>query len=72
MKWLVAVLLASSSAMAQQPDPATMQRALNVLKMQREQMADAAAQEMIKNVVLAEENAKLKAEIEDLKKASPK
>lgn len=67
------VLAMMSSALAQPtplPDAATMQKALNVLKMQRESAMDAAAQEMIKNAALSEENAKLRAEMDALKKSS--
>jgi len=69
MKALLALLI--SSALAQQPqspDPAFMQKALTALQGQRNQALDGQAVAEARAAQLADEVAKLKAEIEALKK----
>lgn len=57
---------------AQQPDPATLQRAIAAIQQQRNAALDQAATFQIEAQRLADENAKLKAEIEALKAAPAK
>lgn len=69
---MIAASLTPISAQQQQPDPAMMQKAIGALSAQRNAAMDQAAQEAIRSATLAEENAKLKAEIEALKKPADK
>lgn len=65
----VALLLLASPALAQQqPDPAAMQKAIQALQAQRNAALDQAAGAQVQAATLAEENTKLKAQIEELKK----
>lgn len=69
---LAAAVLLSFPAYAQQsqqPDPATLQRAITAIQQQRNAALDQAATFQIEAQRLADENAKLKAEIEALKAA---
>lgn len=75
MKYLAfAFALLATPALAQQapPDPATLQRAIAAIQAQRNAALDQAASMQIEAQRLADENAKLKAEIEALKKDRPK
>jgi hypothetical protein len=56
----------------QQPDPVLMQKAIGVLQQQRNAGLDAAASAEARAAMLADENAKLKKQIEDLAKKEPK
>lgn len=66
---LLTIALFCSTTLAQQPppDPATLQRAIAVIQQQRNQALDQAASMQIEAQRLADENTKLKAEIEKLK-----
>lgn len=71
MRFLVLALsLLATPALAQQqpPDPATLQRAIVAIQQQRNQALDQAATMQIEAQRLADENAKLKAEIDAMKK----
>ena len=69
---VIAGLLASTSAFAQQqPDPAVMQRALNVLQAQRNQAMDSAAIAEARAVGLADDLAKAQAKIKELEPKAP-
>lgn len=75
MKYLaLALTLLATPALAQQqpPDPATLQRAIAAIQQQRNAALDQAATFQIEAQRLADENAKLKAEIEALKAAPAK
>lgn len=65
-------LLSSAPAFAQQADIPTLQKAIQVLTNQRNGIMDALANVETRVVILQEENAKLKAEIENLKKTPEK
>lgn len=73
MKALLALLV--SSAFAQQPqqppDPAFMQKAIGAMQQQRNQAYDQAAIAEARAAQLADEVAKLKAELDELKKTTP-
>lgn len=71
---LATALLAVSPALAQQVDPAFLQRALSALQMQRNQAADQAAVEKARADGLADDLAKAQAEIKSLqeKASEPK
>lgn len=71
---IVSLLLLATPAIAQQqpPDQATMQRAIAAIQAQRNAALDQAASIQVEAQRLADENAKLKAEIEALKKDQPK
>lgn len=65
-------LVVTTSSFAQQqtpPDPITLQRAIGAIQQQRERFANEAASYQIEAQRLAEEVSKLKAEIEQMKKA---
>ena len=66
--YLLAFIPTLAFAQPQQPDTATLQKALAILQAQRNAALDAAASAELKAAQLAEENAKLKAESDDLKK----
>jgi hypothetical protein len=72
---VIALLLLAVPAHAQQPqlppDPAFMQKAITALQQQRNDALDRQAGSEAKAAQLAEENAKLKAENEELKKKVP-
>ena len=72
---VIALLLLAVPARAQQPqmppDPAFMQKAITALQQQRNDALDRQAGSEAKASQLAEENAKLKAENEELKKKIP-
>jgi hypothetical protein len=69
---LAIVLLATPAAAQQQPDSATLQRIIGVLSVQRNDAMNSAANAQVQAAALAEENAKLKAQVEELtKKAEP-
>lgn len=69
MRWaIVATLLMVSPALAQQPDVATLQKAVQTLQQQRNQAWDAAATAQIEIQKLNEELQKAKGELEKLKK----
>jgi hypothetical protein len=72
MKALVGILFLASTipALAQQggPDIATLQRATQVLQAQRNNALDQQAGAEVRAGALAEENAKLRTEIDELKK----
>jgi len=65
-------MLLTTPALAQQPDVATLQRAIAVLQSQRNQAMDALANTEVQRAALAEQVEKLKAEIEELKKKPQK
>lgn len=72
MKAILTVLLAGfllDAAIAQQQpgDPALIQKAITVLRAQRNEATDRLAGEAAQSMILSEENARLKAEIEALK-----
>jgi hypothetical protein len=71
IRLIFAFTLLAAPALAQQapPDPATLQRAITAIQQQRNSALDQAASMQIEAQRLADENAKLKAEIEELKKA---
>jgi hypothetical protein len=75
MKVLAFLLFMTASAHAQQPqlppDPGFMQKAINALQQQRNDALDRQAGSEAKASQLAEENAKLKAEMEELRKKIP-
>lgn len=58
--------LASFSAFAQQPDPATLQRTIAILQSQRNQIMDALASTELRVATLAEDLAKAQARIKEL------
>lgn len=58
-------------ACAQQPSPDALKTAIGALQQQRNQAMDAVVEMQIQTKTMADENAKLKAEIEDLKKKIP-
>jgi hypothetical protein len=68
---ILAGLLATTPTLAQQPDPAVMQRALNVLQAQRNQALDAAASAEVRAAGLAEELAKTQAQLKELEAKNP-
>ena len=71
MKSLALLLALTTAAFAQQspaPDPAFLQKAVNALITQRNNALNAQADTEARLSQLADENAKLKAEIEALKK----
>lgn len=69
---LLFILLATPAFAQQQtpPDPATLQRAIAAIQAQRNAALDQAASMQIEAQRLAEENTKLKSEIEALKKVA--
>lgn len=70
---VVATLLAAASpALAQQPDAATMQKAVSIIQAQRNQALDAQVGAEIRASTLADENAKLKARVQELEARLPK
>lgn len=65
----ILLLIATTPTVAQQqPDLATLQRAIAVLQQQRNQAMDAVANLEVQRALLAEEVERLKVEIEKLKK----
>lgn len=72
MRALVVILALVTPAFAQQPDPATMQKAITVLQQQRNSAMDQAASAQTEAMRLADEVAKLKAEIAELQKGRTK
>lgn len=70
---VLAFLLLASPAFAQQAptDPATLQRAITILQQQRNQALDMQANSEMRAAQLTEENAKLKAELDELRKKQP-
>ncbi len=71
---LVAVaLILSTPASAQQqpPDPAALQKAVQALQQQRNAAMDQAAGLQVQAATLAEENDRLKKQVEELQKAAP-
>lgn len=69
----LALAFAISTALAQQPpDIATLQKAIAVIQQQRNQAFDAQAGAEVRAATLAEENARLKAQVQELEaKAKP-
>jgi hypothetical protein len=72
MRIFLILLAISSSALAQQPDPVFLQKAIAAVQAQRDAANNNAAIETARAAMLADEVAKLKAEIEEMKKASAK
>lgn len=72
MRALVVILALVTPAFAQQPDPATMQKAITVLQQQRNSAMDQAASAQTEAMRLVDEVAKLKAEIAELQKGRTK
>ncbi len=68
---LILTLLAAPALAQQQPDPATLQRAIAAIQAQRNAALDQSASMQIEVQRLADENAKLKAELDALKKPQP-
>lgn len=69
---IIALLLIASPALAQtqqQPNPATMQKAINILQGQRNSAMDQLASAQLQVSNLTDENTDLKAQIEELKKS---
>lgn len=62
------MVMAPAFAQQQPPDPASLQKAIVVLQQQRNNAMDQAAGAQAEAMRLVDENAKLKAEIEALKK----
>ena len=65
---LLSLLVTPAFAQQQPPDPATLQRAIAAIQAQRNAALDQAASMQIEAQRLAEDNQKLRAEIESLKK----
>jgi cell shape-determining protein MreC len=66
---IIILFLSVSTAFAQQqPDPSSLQKAIQIVQAQRNRALDEAAENALRAASLAEENSKLKAEIEQLKK----
>lgn len=65
---ILIVMLATSALAQQPPDPASLQKAIAVLQQQRNAAMDQAAGVQVEAQRLAEENAALKKQIEDLQK----
>lgn len=70
-KYAIAVLVFSAPAYAQQADPAFLQKAIAAVQAQRNNALDAAAVAEARAAQLADENAKLKAQIEQQAKPKP-
>lgn len=64
----LALALLACSALAQQPDSAALTKVISVLQQQRNQAMDGLASAEVRAMTLGEENAKLKAELDELKK----
>lgn len=64
---VVTLVLDSAFAQQQPADPAFMQKAITALQAQRNEAADKLAIEAARSMMLSEENAKLKADLDKLK-----
>lgn len=65
---MLALFVTPALAQQQPPDPATLQRAIAAIQQQRNAALDQAASMQIEAQRLADENAKLKARVDELEK----
>lgn len=68
----IILALLITPVLAQQPDPATLQKAVTVIQAQRNQALDAQASAEIRAALLNEEVTKLKARVQELEAQVPK